>query len=101
MKSRLYTAIIGMLFILSACNSTKPQKRDREREQNKTYSKDANDLEVNMFLYHADSINSQLYYGINNNQLIYKKTDSTSNFSAQVKVFYKFLPYPDAKVFFD
>ena len=100
MNSKLYILIV-CAFILVSCNSTKPQKRDREREQNKTYSKDVNDLKVNMFLYHTDSINSQLYYSIDNSQLIYKKLDSTNNFSAQVKVFYKFLPYPDAKVFFD
>jgi GWxTD domain-containing protein len=102
MSSKLYITLLGLLLVLFSCNSSKPQKRDREREQNKTYSKDAaNDLKVDMFLFHADSINSQLYYSINNSQLIYKKTDSTNNFSARVKVFYKFLPYADAKVFFD
>jgi len=101
MSNRLYIAILGLLFVLFSCNTTKPQKRDREREQNKTYSKDANDLELRMFLYHADSINSQLYYSIDNKQLIYKKIDSANNFSACVKVFYKFLPYADSKVFFD
>jgi len=99
--NKVYIAIIGLLFVLSSCNSTKPQKRDREREQSKTYSKDINDLQADLFLYHADSLNSQLYYSINNTQLVYKKTDSTNNFAAQVKVFYKFLPYADAKVFFD
>src|SRR6185312_1853529 len=101
MSSKLYIAILGLLLFLSSCNSTKPQKRDREREQSKTYSKDANDLQLHMFLYHADSINSQLYYSIDNKQLVYKKIDSANNFSAQVKVFYKFLPYADSKVFFD
>src|ERR1700748_3080581 len=99
--NKVYIAIIGLLFVLSSCNSTKPQKRDREREQSKTYSKDINDLQADLFLYHADSLNSQLYYSMNNTQLVYKKIDSTNNFSAQIKVFYKFLPYADAKVFFD
>ena len=101
MSSKLHIAVIGLLLVLFSCNSTKPQKRDREREQSKTYSKDAKDLDVHLFLFHADSINSQLYYSIDTKQLIYKKTDSTNNFSARVKVFYKFLPYADAKVFFD
>jgi GWxTD domain-containing protein len=99
--NKLCLTIVALLLALSSCNSTKPQKRDREREQSKTYSKEANDLKVNMFLYHTDSINSQLYYSIDNSQLVYRKLDSTNNFSAQVRVFYKFLPYADAKVFFD
>ena len=101
MSNKLNITLLGLLLVLLSCNTTKPQKRDREREQSKTYSKDANDLQIRMFLYHVDSINSQLYYSIDNKQLIYKKIDSVGNFSASVKVFYKFLPYADAKVFFD
>jgi GWxTD domain-containing protein len=102
MNNKIHILFIGLLLIFFSCETAKPRKpRDREREQKKTYSKDVNDLDVDMFLYHVDSINSQLYYSINNSQLIYKRTDSTNNFSARVKVFYKFLPYADAKVFFD
>lgn len=93
--------------VLVSCNNTKPQGqgkrqgRNREKEQNRTYSKEDNNLEASMFLYHSDSLNSQLYYNINNSQLIYKRTDTTSNFKASVKVFYKMLPYADSKTFFD
>ena len=104
--NKLVLLSITLFFILSFNTiqaQSRKQKRNnnKEREQSKTYSKDANDLKVNMFLYHADSINSQLYYSIDNSQLIYRKQDSTNTFSARVKVFYKFLPYADAKVFFD
>ena len=99
----MHIALIGLLLVLFSCNTAKPQKqrRDREREQSRTYSKDADELQVHMFMYHVDSINSQLYYSIDNKQLIYKKTDSTNNYSARVKVFYKLLPYADSKDFFD
>ncbi|MEO8759702.1 MAG: GWxTD domain-containing protein [Bacteroidia bacterium] len=108
MNSRFYIISTACLFILLFSNPTKShaqsrkQKRNnnKEREQNKTYSKEANNLDVDMFLYHVDSINSQLYYSINSSQLVYKK-DSSNNFTARIKVFYKFLPYADAKVFFD
>ncbi len=100
MNTKLYIYIFSLLVALSACKSTKPLNLDKEREQNKTYSKDANNLEVDMFLYHADSINSQLYYGINSGQLVYRKIDSI-NSSARIKVFYRFLPYADSKIFFD
>ena len=100
MCSKIYIALLACLVVCFSCNSSKPQKHDREREHNKTYSKEDNDLELSMFLYHSDSVNSQLYFTINNAQLIYKKLDSTY-FTARVKVFYKLLPYSDSKTFFD
>ena len=108
MNNKFYIIPTVCLFILLFSNPTRLQAQSRkqkrnnnkEREQTKTYSKDADDLQADMFLFHADSLNSQLYYSINNTQLIYKK-DSSNNSSARVKVFYKFMPYADAKVFFD
>ena len=102
LKNIIFLSIFLFFSPNETCGQSRKQKRSekKEREQTKTYSKDVNDLQVDMFLYHTDSLNSQLYYGINNTQLVYKK-DSSNNFSAQVKVFYKFLPYADAKVFFD
>ena len=105
MSSKLHIVLIACLFVCFSCNTTKPQGknygRNREREQDKTYSKEADDLQMSMFLYHSDSLNTQLYYTINNNQLLYKRADSTSAYTASVKVFYKLLPYIDSKTFFD
>jgi GWxTD domain-containing protein len=103
MKIKVSIVVVACLFACFSCNTAKPQKQkhDREREQDKTYSKEENDLQVAMFLYHTDSINSQLYYTLNNSQLIYKRTDSSQAFTASVKVFYKMLPYADSKAFFD
>lgn len=103
MSKTLHIVFYVLLFALVACDSSNPkrQRRDREREQSRTYNKEVDDLQVHMFLYHVDSLNSQLYYSIDNKQLIYKKADSSNNFAAQAKVFYKFLPYADSKSFFD
>ena len=90
--------------LLVSCNTSKPQGqgKNREKEQSRAYSKEDNNLEVSMFLYHSDEINSQLYYNINSSQLIYKKEgDTAGSFKASIKAFYKILPNADAKTFYD
>lgn len=109
MGNRFFIVLFCLLLICYSCNTTKPQQgqqkkgqgRNKEREQSRTYSKEDNELQVSMFLYHSDEINSQLYYNINNNQVLYRKSDTTGDFIARVKVFYKLLPNADAKTFYD
>ncbi|MHB8259597.1 MAG: GWxTD domain-containing protein [Bacteroidia bacterium] len=105
MRSKLYIALIALLLICYSCNTTRPQGKgsnhNRERVQKRNYNKEDNNLLVDMFLYHTDSINSQLFYSINNSQLLYKRKDTATKFFARIKVFYKILPYADSKVFYD
>ena len=93
--------LLTLPVFFNSCNSSKPQRHDREREQEKTYSQEQDHLQADLFLYHTDSIHTQLYFSLNNNQLVYKKTDSTNTFEARLRVFYKILPYIDSKSFID
>lgn len=87
--------------ILCACNSNNPRYRDREQEQKNTYSPANNTLQARLFLFHSDSAYSQLYYQINTSELLYKKSDTANLYTAQMKLFCKYVPYADSKSFFD
>jgi hypothetical protein len=102
LRSKLYV-IIGLLFVLYSCDTKKPQGQGRNRQdvKHKKQDTEANELQASMFLYHSDETNSQLYYNLNNNQLLYKRSDTTGDFIAQVKVFYKLLPNAGSKTFYD
>jgi len=95
--------------LLVSCDTTKPQQgqqkqgqsRNRQNARANKQDTEANEMQVSMFLYHSDEANSQLYYNINNNQVLYKRSDTTGDFIARVKIFYKLLPNADSKSFFD
>ena len=95
--------------LLVSCDTTKPQQgqqkqgqgRNKQDTRNKRQDTEGNEMQVSMFLYHNDEMTSQLYYNLNNNQVLYKRSDTTGDFIARVKVFYKLLPNADAKTFFD
>lgn len=82
---------LNAILLVSCYNSR--HGRDKERTYNKPYHKEDNELSLNMFLYHKDNNTSQIYYRIDNSQLIYKKPDSASFFSARLDFYYQFLPY--------
>ena len=104
-----FLCLVSCTMILVSCDTTKPQQgkqgqgqgRNRQNARANKQDTEANEMQVSMFLYHSDETNSQLYYNINNNQVLYKRSDTTGDFIARVKIFYKLLPNPDAKTFYD
>jgi len=91
--------LLTSLLLLSCYSSRNP--RDREVTSNKPYHRPDNELKLSLFLLHGTGNESFLYYKIDNSQLIYKKEDTNSYFSAKIKFSYKFRPYPEAREILD
>lgn len=90
MNKAFYVLLAALL--VCGCHSTR-KARDRERSYTKPYQRKDNDLKVKMFLYHESDEVSHLYYKLSNSQLLYKKLDTNTYFSARVRFHYKLLAY--------
>jgi len=99
MSKLKFLAFVSMI-VLASCYSSRTA-RDKERSYTKPYHREDNELTLNMFLHHSAKDVSFLYYKIDNSQLIYKKSDTNTFFSARLKFHYKLLPYPEAKQVID
>jgi GWxTD domain-containing protein len=86
--------LLALTVSLLACGCYSGRKgHDRERSYNKPYQRKENELKVRMFVFHQTDSLSHVYYKLDNSQLLYKKADTNSYFSARVKFRYRLLAY--------
>lgn len=97
---KLLSFIVCVCLFLS-CNSSKPRKRDKEREYKKLYSQADKEFTASVFLYHNSDEQSQLYFAFDNSQLLFKKPDTARYFLSTVKIHYRFLAEAGSKNIID
>lgn len=81
----LYSFFLFVFIYLSACTSQKINQSSTDR----LYKKDNNELNSKYTVYHINDSVSQLFYEISNENLIYKKSDTSLSFYCDVKLLLK------------
>lgn len=79
-----------ILYVITACFfiACKPQKVN-QTSSDRLYKKENNELNAQYLVYHTNDSISQLFYDISNESIVYKKSDTSSYFYSDVRVFVK------------
>lgn len=95
--NQYHLILLSICFILSSCSSTKIS----QTKNDKIYKKENNELDAKFTIYHINDSISQLFYDINNENLIYKKTDTSNYFYSICKIKFHSSHEPGSKTTYD
>jgi GWxTD domain-containing protein len=87
--------------LLLICLSCETKRQFTSKPSKSVSNPDSDLLEVNAVAYHVNDTNSILFVEIINENLIYKKPDTTSAFYAELKVSYRLLPEQGSRKIID
>lgn len=86
------------LWVLFSCNS---QKQYTSRPTKSLVNPDSDLLEINATAYHLNDSVTTTFLEIKNENLLYKRPDTTQAFYAEVRILYKLLSEPNSKKILD
>ncbi|MES2680727.1 MAG: GWxTD domain-containing protein [Bacteroidota bacterium] len=93
------TLLLLLAFLLVLCQSKKRQYTTKPTKS--LVNPDSDLLEVNAVAYHLSDSVTETYLEIKNENLIYKRPDTTLSFYAELKISYKLLAEPNARRILD
>jgi GWxTD domain-containing protein len=98
-KFLINTLIVLLGFSLALCQSKKRQYTTKPTKS--LVNPDSDLLEVNAVAYHTSDSVTETYLEIKNENLIYKRPDTTLAFYAELKISYKLLSEPNSRRILD
>ena len=87
-----------IIFLVAACA---PKRQFVSKPTKSIVNPDSELLEVNAVAYHLNDSVTITYLEINNENLIYKRPDTSFAFYADLRVSYKLLPEPNSRKIID
>jgi GWxTD domain-containing protein len=85
--------------MVTACESNKRQYTSKPTKS--IVNPDSDLLEVNAVAYHVNDSTTKVYLEIINENLIYRRPDTTSAFYSELRVMYRLLPEPNSRKIID
>ncbi len=92
---------IYLLLVCLVWNACQPKRQYTTKPAKSLSNPDSDLLEVNTIAYHLNDTVTQFFLEVKNENLVYKRPDTTAAFYAEVKVTCRLLPEPNSKKVID
>jgi GWxTD domain-containing protein len=98
MRTGLTLTMFVLLLVISSCRS----RRDQTSKPTKSLSNpDSDQIEVNAVAFHQNDSTSMVYLEVKNENLMYRRPDTSKAFYAELRIRFKMLSEPESKKILD